>query len=613
MARSCGLRLGSRRFEAVVLDGTAKKPKVVDAFAGDLPPHTPEFEKERRRVLKEVFQRAGKGADDLGVALDARGAAFRRQTLPLADTTKIESVLKYEVESQLPQFNIDDVSVDWMVLDQAGDSSKLLVTAVPKNLLEQVIEDCTKAGAEPLELELETSAMVNAAQAAGVLAPDSAQVLVHVGETTTAVAVVDAGKVREMRAIHIGALAAEQPTAAAEPQPEDDRSAEQVLEDAENATEDDVDEAPAEWAPARIVTGHQLDEVLSRVRRELSRTVSGARTANQIENIYVCGYRLPGMIGMEVMGVRVEPLEGYAIEDGATQFHDSSAVAYGAALARMGGGLIHAKLRRDELMYTGTLERLELPLAVVALLLVTFLGVQQIFLTKEIRQTHGAIGSWRDSSNNYMVGDPRKGNRGNLANPKEPKKDAQGNIMRVDGVEQMVGPMDGLINYVNNFTGEDADGKFIDDPQMPDRVAQLEYIEGEIQRKILELQRELGQVTDVPQPPSAFHGMSAVLETFADNLESQGWRPSFRRLRATSSDRKGREPSVEVALDLTFFADSDSEATRHYENWKALVEGKPWCRSVDGRGNTPLANGKGIFIQGLKVDVDPTKLGGPAS
>lgn len=612
MARSCGLRLGSRRFEAVVLDGTAKKPKVVDAFAGDLPPHTPEFEKERRRVLKEAFQRAGKGADDLGVALDVRGAAFRRQTLPLSDATKIESVLKYEVEGQLPQFNIDDVSVDWMVLDQAGDSSKLLVTAVPKHLLEQVIDDCAKAGAEPLELELETSAMVNAAQAAGVLALDSAQVLVHVGETTTAVAVVDAGKVREMRAIHIGALAPEQAVAAPEPEPDDERSAEQVLEDAESATDDVVDDTPADWAPAQIVTGHQLDEVLSRVRRELSRTVSGARTAHQIENIYVCGYRLPGMNGMEVMGVRVEPLEGYRIEDGAAQFHDSSAVAYGAALARLGGGLVHAKLRRDELVYTGTLERLELPLAVVALLLVTFLGVQQIFLSKDIRLTHDAIGSWRDSSNNYMVGDPRVGNRGNLANPKEPKKDADGNIVRVDGVEQMVGPMDGLINYVNNFAGQ-VDEEFVDDPQMADRVEQLEYIESEIKRQILKVQKELGQVTDVPQPPSAFHGLSAVLETFADNLETKGWRPSFRRLRATSSDRPGRDPSIQVTLDLTFFAESDSAATAQYENWESVVESKPWCRSVDGRGNEPLANGKGIFVQGVKIDVDPSKLGGPAS
>lgn len=602
MARACGMRLGSRRYEVAVLDGTPKKPKLVECFSGDLPPHTPEFAKQRRAALKAVFKRVGKGLENLGVALDVRGAAFRRQNVPLSDTSKIESVLKYEVEGQLPQFNIDDVSVDWMVLDQAGDSSSLLVTAVPKDLLAQVIEDCSRAGAEPMELELETSAMVNAAQSAGLLTLDSAQLLVHIGEASTAVAVVDGGKVRELRAIHIGALAPDAPEAeasAAQPAPE--APAEGDAEGTEVPEEPD-----RQWAPARIVSGHQLDEVLSRISRELARTVSGARTVNTINKVLVCGYRLPGMLGTDVMGVPIEALEGFPIEDGATQFHNSGAVAFGAALSRLGGGAIHARLRRDELAYTGTLERLELPLAVVALLLVTFLGVQQIFLRKEIKQTHDAIGSWRDSSNNYMLGNPKQGKKGNLVNPKEPKLDANGNVVRVDGVEQRVGRLDGLVNYVNNFCGS-VDGKFIDDEQMPDRVAQLKYIEGQLKKGINDVQKELGQVSDVPQPPSALHGLSLVLETLADNMEAEGWRPSFRRLRSTSNDRKGKESSVDVTIDLSLFGDSDTDARRDYEAWLSKMETQPWCLKVDRRATTPLENGKGISTSGLKISIDPKK------
>jgi len=604
MARACGLRLGSRRFEMTVLDGTSKKPKLIDCFSGDLPPHTPEFAKQRRAALKAVFKRVGAGLDNLGVALDVRGAAFRRQTLPLADTSKIESVLKYEVEGQLPQFNIEDVSVDWMVLDQSSDSSSLLVTAVPKNLLAQVIDDCTRAGAEPMELELETSAMVNAAQSAGLLTLDSAQLLVHIGESSTAVAVVDGGKVRELRAIHIGALAPETVTADVASEPEPESPATEELIEGEEAEAPEV--ADAQWAPAQMVSGHQLDEVLSRITRELARTVSGARTVNTIDKILVCGYRLPGMLGTDVMGVSIESLDGFVIDDGATQFHNSGAVAYGAALSRLGGGTIHAKLRRDELAYTGTLERLELPLAVVALLLVTFLGVQQIFLRKEIKQTHDAIGSWRDSSNNYMLGNPKQGKKGNLVNPQEPKLDANGKVVRVDGVEQRAGKMDGLVNYVNNFCGS-VDGKFIDDEQMPDRVAQLKYIEGQLKKGINDLQKELGQVSDVPQPPSALHGLSLVLGTLADNMEAEGWRPSFRRLRSTSNDRKGKESSVDVTLDLSIFADSDTAAIRDYEDWLAKVQAQAWCTNIDQRATTPLDNGKGISTSGLKISIDPSK------
>lgn len=602
MARACGLRLGSRRYEVAVLDGTSKKPKLVDSFAGDLPPHTPEFAKQRRAALKAVFKRVGKGVDNLGVALDVRGAAFRRQNVPLADASKIEAVLKYEVEGQLPQFNIDDVSVDWMVLDQAGNSSSLLVTAVPKHLLAQVIDDCTRAGAEPLELELETSAMVNAAQSAGVFTADSAQLLLHIGESSTAVAVIDGGKVRELRAIHIGALAPDAPHAEVAPEPEAP-----VTDEVVAGEEGDAPEAPdAQWAPAQMVSGHQLDEVVSRITRELSRTVSGSRTVNPISKILVCGYRLPGMLGTDVMGVPIESLDGFAIDDGATQFHNSGAVAFGAALSRLGGGAIHAKLRRDELEYTGTLERLELPLAVVGLLLVTFLGVQWIFMNKEIKSTHDAIGSWRDSSNNYMLGDPKKGKKGNLVNPKEPKLDSNGNVVRIDGVEQREGKMDGLVNYVNNFCGT-VDGKFVDDEQMDDRVEQLKYIEGQLKKGINDVQKELGQVSDVPQPPSALQGLSLVLGTLVENVEAEEWRPSFRRLRATSNDRSGKESYVDVVFDLSIFAENDTAAIRDYEDWLATVQAQPWCIKIDQRATTPLENGKGISTSGLKISVDPKK------
>ncbi len=34
MAKACGLRIGSRRFELFVLDGSPKKPKIVSSLAG---------------------------------------------------------------------------------------------------------------------------------------------------------------------------------------------------------------------------------------------------------------------------------------------------------------------------------------------------------------------------------------------------------------------------------------------------------------------------------------------------------------------------------------------------------------------------------------------------
>ena len=53
--------------------------------------------------------------------------------------------------------------------------------------------------------------MVNAALAAGVCPVDTAQILVHIGELSTSVVIMDGGKLREMRAIHLGAMSHDLP------------------------------------------------------------------------------------------------------------------------------------------------------------------------------------------------------------------------------------------------------------------------------------------------------------------------------------------------------------------------------------------------------------------
>ena len=60
-------------------------------------------------------------------------------------------------------------------------------------------------------------------------------------------------------------------------------------------------------------------------------------------------------------------------------------IAYGAAIRELGGGLLSPSLRREELRFTGTWERVEFPLAVAFLLLTTLLGVIFILQRRELQ------------------------------------------------------------------------------------------------------------------------------------------------------------------------------------------------------------------------------------
>ena len=112
MARSCGIRLGPRRFELVVLDGGPKKHRIVGWHAETFEDPDPANVEARGKQLEAALAEVKAPRDNARLVVDSGVAAFRRVTVPFSDPAKIEQVLKFEIEGELPQFSIDDVVVD---------------------------------------------------------------------------------------------------------------------------------------------------------------------------------------------------------------------------------------------------------------------------------------------------------------------------------------------------------------------------------------------------------------------------------------------------------------------------------------------------------------------
>ena len=311
MSQSIGIHLGERRFHVVALEGGLKKHKLVCAVAGEIPTGEEAAQAVSTR-LRELVKQHKLKADSVYLAIDAGVAAFRNLTLPFDDREKIEEVLKYEVESDLPQYDIEQVVVDFLVLStKPGVESNLLVTAVPKERLRAALSICEKGGLEPLDAELEGTALFDAAFESGVLVEDAGAVLIHVGDTSTTVAVADGRRLASLRAIRAGSSA---------------RVAEASGEPVEG---EEVPAAPAPEDPARQAAAAQ------RIRRELVRTLSGASTTNEIKSVYVCGQAPAGLVGDTLLDVQVQamPFPVGEVEDPGLYV-----VAYGAALRGFEGG-----------------------------------------------------------------------------------------------------------------------------------------------------------------------------------------------------------------------------------------------------------------------------------
>jgi Tfp pilus assembly PilM family ATPase len=565
MARSCGLRVGPRRFELVVLDGNAKKHRIIGYMAGELPRDGEDPTAAAADVLREAAKQHNIPKDNVGLAIDTGLAAFRTLKMPFADKAKIEQVIKFEVESLLPQWNIDDIVVDFQTLEATSDASELLITAVQKQDLKKVLELCEKAGIEPQEAELETTAMVNAALTANICTVDNAQILAHIGEQSTSVVVMDGGKVREMRAIHIGALTHEMPAAAAAAAAEGEEPAQA---EKESPAEPEVALDPAE-------VQHRIEQAIKRIRRELGRTISAVRTAHPIDSIYVCGLEVSGLQGSSIIDVPIKVLDVFEKDSGQPASGVGQlVVAYGAALRQLGGGVLKPSLRREELRFTGTFERIELPLAVVCLLVVTLLGVWNIFLFKESSWVDANIGVWRDNARVALIGDLKNGRPGIVQYPE-----------------------DEFTKYINNLNADLDRNKY----------EQMVRLKAMLTAEIKKLEKELGQDTEITQPQSALTGMVLVLDQL-DKEGTENGRPSLRSITADYDYGKGTKPdTVRVSFATTIFAQDSSAATQYFETFEKDLRAQPWCVSVESKSSDTIEGGKGIYVPNAVVVVDVAK------
>ena len=310
--------------------------------------------------------------------------------------------------------------------------------------------------------------------------------------------------------------------------------------------------------------------------------MSGARTAQELESVQVCGRDLPGLVGSELMGL---PVARMAVggDDARVGFE----VAYGVALRQLGGGFLSPSLRREELRYTGAFERLELPLAVAALLLVTLVGVWNIFLAKETNLMRQSLKYWWESSNNFMLTNLQAGVKGNLEFPPE-----------------------ALQKYVANVaaaTKDDPGGAFGNELSRYDSLSRVRSL---IESEIREMRKQLGRDTELKHPQSALKGMSLVLELFSANADNLG-RFSIRSVDSRTQRSNQRTPEhVKVKMDIAFIANTPLEATENYERLVAAFNAQPWALSFVSRTNTPLDDSRGIFLQGIEFDVDVSKAAG---
>ena len=74
---------------------------------------------------------------------------------------KTSQLIKKELPRHIP-IDIEEVQIDWQIIEKNKQKTKFLVGAVPKNIVEEYLNLCTAAGLEAVALEIEALAIQRA-------------------------------------------------------------------------------------------------------------------------------------------------------------------------------------------------------------------------------------------------------------------------------------------------------------------------------------------------------------------------------------------------------------------------------------------------------------------
>ena len=170
MAKVRAVDLGDYEVKAVELDGSFRKTRLTKvglAHVGSAGLQAEALADAARLALDD-----GKiGRNELTAAQHAREVVLRTIDVPFLGRDSIRRVVKSEVEGEIHSHNVDDMIVDFHVIAEDGEESKVLVAAAPKGSLRVQLDALESRGIEPDIYDLDAMALYRAAIWCGAFEP----------------------------------------------------------------------------------------------------------------------------------------------------------------------------------------------------------------------------------------------------------------------------------------------------------------------------------------------------------------------------------------------------------------------------------------------------------
>jgi Tfp pilus assembly PilM family ATPase len=244
MARAVGIEIAESAVKVVAVETAGKRPRILSFHESPIPPDPQRPWEER--ALEALREAAPHARGRVAACLDSGEAILREVSLPFKSDDQIRKTVRFEMESQVHNYTIEDLIVSWYKTGETDKGALLLAAAVPKKAVGRRLKTFQDAGLDPVALDLDVCAIFNAMSHAGAVDTDEPHLLIYGTSKFTKLVLIEQRRPRSIRTIRFS-LPADERKAPRRPDadqpPEGGPEAIVVLSEEESRQFHDLDQA----------------------------------------------------------------------------------------------------------------------------------------------------------------------------------------------------------------------------------------------------------------------------------------------------------------------------------------------------------------------------------
>ncbi len=198
-----GIDVGSYSIKVARAERSLGEFYVTDFYELPLVTHdvlTPE--QATTALLTKFFEEKKWQYDTVVSSLSGYQCSSRVLEFPFNQPKKIDSALEFELETHVP-FSIEDLAIDYIILEKTPNHSKVLSFYTPKAELVKFLNILTQAAAEPRYVGVECVDLAGL-HLSGMLPPEGYYILLDIGHSKTNLCVMEGSELRFARTLAIG-------------------------------------------------------------------------------------------------------------------------------------------------------------------------------------------------------------------------------------------------------------------------------------------------------------------------------------------------------------------------------------------------------------------------